>query len=373
MIDLSGSWARLGINVLVGTVAGGITNAVAVWMLFHPYERRYGLHGAIPKNKARLAKSIGRVVGERLLTPGDIVAELQRAGLRESLDAKLTEFIATLLDREWGSLRDILPAPVTAELARTLAGLGPSLAEGYLAHVQGPAFEARVRAFIARARVEMTGLPLRGMLTPERRADLAARAADLAAELIDERRNDEERSTRAKLGDLLIRLAGTERTRSFVERTVGDALARAEARTWGDILVLADDDAIAQLVLDGARSAQAAEMALAAAGGAAAAVLDKPAGRLGRFLPADASARLAAVARPALWDWIVAQLPDVLATLDVETMVERKVLGFSTQRVEEIVRNVTQKELDLIVNLGYVLGAVIGLVTFAVGEMVRLL
>ncbi len=50
-------------------------------------------------------------------------------------------------------------------------------------------------------------------------------------------------------------------------------------------------------------------------------------------------------------------------------MVERKVLGFSTARIEEIIRNVTEKELRLIVQLGYVLGAVIGFVTFAVGRL----
>jgi uncharacterized membrane protein YheB (UPF0754 family) len=34
--------------------------------------------------------------------------------------------------------------------------------------------------------------------------------------------------------------------------------------------------------------------------------------------------------------------------------------------MEEIVRNVTQKELDLIVRLGYVLGPIVGLVAFGV-------
>jgi uncharacterized membrane protein YheB (UPF0754 family) len=42
------------------------------------------------------------------------------------------------------------------------------------------------------------------------------------------------------------------------------------------------------------------------------------------------------------------------------------VLGFSTQRMEEIVRNVTQRELDLIVRLGYVLGGLVGVVAFLV-------
>ena len=40
--------------------------------------------------------------------------------------------------------------------------------------------------------------------------------------------------------------------------------------------------------------------------------------------------------------------------------VEEKVLHFPTPRMEEIVRKVTDRELKLIVRLGYVLGAVIG-------------
>ena len=38
----------------------------------------------------------------------------------------------------------------------------------------------------------------------------------------------------------------------------------------------------------------------------------------------------------------------------------RKAAADITERIEEIVRNVTQKELDLIVKLGYVLGGLFG-------------
>ena len=41
-------------------------------------------------------------------------------------------------------------------------------------------------------------------------------------------------------------------------------------------------------------------------------------------------------------------------------MVEQKVLGFSLERIEEIIRGTTQRELNLIVRLGYVLGAMVG-------------
>jgi len=52
-------------------------------------------------------------------------------------------------------------------------------------------------------------------------------------------------------------------------------------------------------------------------------------------------------------------------------MVEQKVLGFSTQRMEEIIRNVTQRELTLIVRLGYVLGALVGLIAFGINQALR--
>ena len=47
-------------------------------------------------------------------------------------------------------------------------------------------------------------------------------------------------------------------------------------------------------------------------------------------------------------------------------MVEEKVLGFSLERIEQIVRATTQRELDVIIRLGYVLGGIVGLTAYAV-------
>lgn len=371
MAGLTGIWAELALNVAIGTIAGGITNAIAVWMLFHPHDKRFGFHGAIPKNKARLAKSIGRTVGERLLTADDIVHELHTAGLRTSMDAKLESFFYGLLDREWESLRTLLPPAVTEEVERALGSLGQPVAEAWATEVNSNAFEERVRSMVIRVRGELSFVPVGSVLTPERRADLAAQAADLATQVINESRKDDSRSARSRLGDMVLRIAGEDRTRAWVQRTVHDALGKAESRTWAELLAPVSDDEIVKWVLDAVRSPRAAQLAVGAAGGAARAILEKPIGRIGRWLPADAAGRMAAVASPALWDWFVAQVPGFLETLDVESMVERKVLGFSTQRVEEIVRNVTQRELDVIVYLGYLLGAIIGLTTFAAGRILQ--
>jgi uncharacterized membrane protein YheB (UPF0754 family) len=71
------------------------------------------------------------------------------------------------------------------------------------------------------------------------------------------------------------------------------------------------------------------------------------------------------MAGPAVWELMERELPKLVEQLDIPAIVERKVLGFSTARIEEIIRGVTQRELTMIVNLGYVLGAVIGVLSFA--------
>jgi uncharacterized membrane protein YheB (UPF0754 family) len=66
------------------------------------------------------------------------------------------------------------------------------------------------------------------------------------------------------------------------------------------------------------------------------------------------------------WDWVQTQVPIVVGHIRVPEMVEEKVSGFSIQRMEDIIRDVTQRELDLIVRLGYVFGAVVGLLAVGV-------
>jgi uncharacterized membrane protein YheB (UPF0754 family) len=353
------------LSIAIGTVAGGVTNAIAVWMLFHPYERRYGFQGAIPKNKARLAKSIGKTVGEKLLTPKDLLDELHRAGFRETLDTRLAALIQSALEVERGPLRELLPPAVIAEVERALEGIGPAVADRVDAWTATPAFEVRVREALARLRAEVGTRTVNEVLTVERRAELSAQAATLATELLEELRNSDDRTTAAKVGDLLLQMAGTERTRSFVERTVSDALGRAGTRTWASVFDAIGEDVVVRWILEGARTPRVHALAAKGASKGATALLDRPIGRPARFFADDTSERLAAIGGPALWQWLENELPRFVEQLDIPAMVERKVLGFSTARIEEIIRAVTQRELSMIVYLGYLLGAIIGALSFA--------
>src|SRR5437773_11949338 len=135
-------WLQGVVTIFVGALSGGITNAVAVWMLFHPYEARgvgyFKLQGAIPKNRARLAKSIGKTVGQRLLTEEDLARQLTAPGLREAFDRAIAMFLDRMLNTSRGTLRAELPPAVVAELERSLEPLAERLAEKLADFVEGP-------------------------------------------------------------------------------------------------------------------------------------------------------------------------------------------------------------------------------------------
>ena len=69
--------------VIVGAIIGGITNALAIKMLFHPYEAIYVFGkrlpftpGLIPKRRDELAEQMGKMVVEHLITPESIKTKL---------------------------------------------------------------------------------------------------------------------------------------------------------------------------------------------------------------------------------------------------------------------------------------------------------
>ncbi|HWA40515.1 MAG TPA: DUF445 family protein, partial [Gemmatimonadales bacterium] len=72
----------------VAVLSHRITNAIAIWMLFNPHEPLkigpWAIQGALPKNKPRLAKAIGKTVGEKLLTAEDLAERLSAPAIRDA-------------------------------------------------------------------------------------------------------------------------------------------------------------------------------------------------------------------------------------------------------------------------------------------------
>jgi uncharacterized membrane protein YheB (UPF0754 family) len=317
-VNVANPWIQFGIHVFVGTAAGGLSDTVAVWMLFNPKKKRFGFQGAIPKNQARLAKSLGRTVGERLLTPGDLQTELSRPELLAAFQSRVEDVISNMLTSRDPLIDKVPPAVVTALEGATTAYL--------------PVAMTKLGAFLGQP---TTRVKLRGALHSMFNRfvdDMRFHERIFAKLMMTEKKFDNVLDAIETDGvEQVVGLLEEPEIRDEISKAIHDAILTYLQKPISDIL-----------------------------------------GDVEAKKDPEAPARLAASAAPVIWEWIHDQLPELIRKLDVQAMVERKVMAFSVERVEEILRNVIQNELNLIITTGYVLGGLIGVCTFGLQKLLGL-
>ena len=180
------------LTILFGSLAGGITNRVAIWMLFHPYDpprllgRRLGwLQGALPKNQERLARRIGQTVGSRLLTSEDVAAELRDETLRRAFEERIRALLEEVAGGDHPPLSELLPAPAVQEaralLRRALDGLHTALP----AYLESAEFREEAATLLEGAASELGEEPLGESLDPRQVARLRGRIDQWLGRLVD--------------------------------------------------------------------------------------------------------------------------------------------------------------------------------------------
>lgn len=486
-MDPSSLWVSALVTIGVTAIAGGLTNAVAVWMLFHPHEEKgvgpFRLQGAIPKNKGRLAKAIGKVVGERLLTSQDLIERLRAPEVRRAFAEALDRILDDLLEAEHGPLGERLDPEAREAVEHALGDLGGRLAGSLAEYVGSEEFRAVASRWADRLegddgeavdrwlqgvaqspevsdgvhrivhhqleRMAVDTAPLGdripaglvpvveqgitdaipgaveqlGTLLSDGtlRQTVAAALRDtfdramrqmmlhervIAKIVVNDRTMDRILTALEKTGvDRLVEAVKSAAIRQRVQGAINkgihgvlerplaeriaslghERVAELEETVSGWLITALRSDTLRGSILRGARGAirdKAPDLlhkALASDAGrdtvaravrsSGRALLDKPVGRPAAWLGAEATAQVRRTAHEKAWAWVEGQVPQLVARLSIPAMVEEKVLGFSTEKMEEIVRRVTQKELDLIVKLGYVLGALVGALAFGLNQL----
>lgn len=170
-----------------------------------------------------------------------------------------------------------------------------------------------------------------------------------------------------RVGDALERAAdwiiGTARrpaARSFLLDRLEDVASRAEGATWGDVLRRVPARKVGSWLADLLRSGPGRAVAEDTAERLAGGLLERPVRIPSELVGREAAERITGVLEPPLWDWISREIPDIAARVPVAARVEEKIRDFPLEQLEELIRSVTRRELNLIVRLGYLLGALIG-------------
>ncbi|WP_394274352.1 DUF445 domain-containing protein [Staphylococcus hyicus] len=90
---------------IIGAIIGGVTNMIAIKMLFHPFRPYYFLGkrlpftpGLIPKRREEIATKIGGVVEEHLLTEALIREKLESQTMHETIKETVKQYINRLHD-----------------------------------------------------------------------------------------------------------------------------------------------------------------------------------------------------------------------------------------------------------------------------------
>lgn len=514
---------RDGLTVLFGAMAGGVTNRIAIIMLFHPYEppklfgRTVGwLQGAVPKNRERMARTIGRTIGTHLLSPADVAAELRDERLRAAFDEQLEDLVDGLLRDEKPAVAELVSPDALEQIGELVGALLDGVRDRLVVSLAEDSFAGQAERSLARMATALDSETLADTLPPERLDDLRRQAEDwldrlaasdafeetirehldrVATRLLEPGRSFEEllppvvveaveraiadylpiamerlgrtledpearhRVERAihdllerfmrdlrfhqrvvakliitedtvdkvidtleaegadRLGDLLrepevqaaMARGVNEAIVEFLRRPVVDVLGqpgdpriesaldslatwtsgaardtgvrtflldRAEAgllrlgeRSWGEVVRLVPAERVGGWLASGLASDTGQELYGEARERIVDRLLHQPIGTLGAG-SAGASRRVADALSEPVWEWISSRIPEVAARVRVAERVEDKIIEFPLDEVERLIREVSGRELNLIVRLGYLLGAIIGVALVLVRHVI---
>ncbi|MFO7765346.1 MAG: DUF445 family protein [Pelovirga sp.] len=160
---------------LLGALIGYVTNYIAIRMLFRPLTpwRVAGLRvpltpGIIPARRAELARRMGEMVGDHLLTADDVGQALNKETIRLELRMAVTEKLGRLLDHHSGPLVSLVPAHFKTRFDE-IVQLGQNrLAASVLNYLASDRFEEQLRSFLHEQGEQLLARDLNSLLTPER-------------------------------------------------------------------------------------------------------------------------------------------------------------------------------------------------------------
>lgn len=374
-------WVSLIVNVVIGSVIGGVTNELAIRMLFRPYKpwmigrlRVPFTPGLIPRRRDEIGVQMGRLVEHHLLTVEGVKKALAQSGLESMLQAWLIRLLDKWLESDrtvLGQLQAWVPGMLTEE------GKWSEQVRQPLQHK----WKEGIQAF----RAQHGERTLESLISAEAKERLEA-AVDSLGRLILARFADYLRSVEGQrdvqqmirgllgggggmFGGLMGMFLGDDKMVAKILPYLEEILQSPELARRLSAFLHQEVDKLLQkrvedmIVLIGEPQvdqwsntlfARLEEMALD--------WLDKPAAHWFSQWRDEAAEKLI----PRLTNWAALLLQQnveqIFAKLAITEIVTRQVEAFPLERVEEMIVGISGKEFRMITVLGFILGGLIGVV-----------
>ena len=195
---------------LVGAIIGYITNDIAIRMLFRPRTAKYIFGckipftpGLIPKEKSRIASSIGdaistnlmnREVLEKTLLAEEMIDKIRNGindfvNTQKSNNETVEQFLSHYLSAEnVSSMSESISGNLSAQIHTALssAQLGTKIAGMAVAHVMGKVQTGALGIFGANQFIAMVAAPIENLLAKNINEMLANHSQEMVSALIDD-------------------------------------------------------------------------------------------------------------------------------------------------------------------------------------------
>lgn len=369
------------INVGVGSVIGGVTNELAIRMLFRPLKPWYigrwrvpFTPGLIPSRRDDIAIQMGRLVEEHLLTMEGVKRALTQSGLENQLADWLNRVAQNWMQDEQ-SLRQFLQA-AAPQLFQEDGAWSESVRQPVLLHWQ---------SFVNRKLYQYEEKTLRELIPAAGKERLES-ALDSVSQLLLQRFREFLHSPEGQqslqsmirgllgggggmFGGLVGMFLGDDKILGKLLPHLDDLLARPELSQKLREMLGGEADKLldkkvgeivqwigTQQVEDWSRAvfAKLEEQSLR--------IVDEPVSRL--TSPIQEAVTTSLVPRMARWmvDSLEKNVERIFQRLAIREIVTRQVEGFPIERIEEMVVGISGKEFRMITILGFILGGIIGLI-----------
>ena len=356
--------------VVVGAVIGGITNVIAIRMLFHPFKPYYIFKmripftpGLIPKRREEIATKIGQVIEEHLITESVILQKLNEPNTREAINdlvikqlSKLKSDDATIrkfanqfdfdlddlinnkldktiinklnnyyYDKQATSINEILPAEVITMVDEKLDQAGDLIRE-------------RARNYLSSDKGARDIYDMLDTFFAEKGKIVGLLQMFMTKESIAERVQHE-----------LIRLTRHPKAKVIIDKVIRDEYETLKSQSLSHVVKEEQftniSESLVHLVITNIQLNEK---------------MDTPISKLTPKLVDQIQVGVANT----ITDLIIKQasnhLSPIMTKINLRQMVENQINTFDLDYIERLIIEIANKELKLIMSLGFILGGIIG-------------
>ncbi len=321
-------YLKIIIPILVGALIGYCTNYIAIKMLFRPQKPIYVFGkklpftpGVIPKNKSRIAAAVGNAVGQNLFTNQDIVNAITESGLKNNLsekimdtafntDSSIKDYIDKYYSKKSGENDDLIQTELSKEVDYDASDYDDVIIE---------------ETDYDKIKNKVSNVITSKILGAFEKIDLNAMVSQIASKTLSE-----------KVKGTMMEMFLNESTVSAMSAPIGNSIAEYIKNHGEEIIYPLVDTEVDSF-------------------------MEKPVSENLEELGLDTNILESSVNK--LFDTAVSKCGSMISEyIDIPGIVESKINKMDVSELEELVMQVMKNELQTVINLGALIGAVIGII-----------